>query len=79
MFLRETLRLKKNVGMGDLRDFLGAWPSQEISDQIQSLVLQHNLDYRVELLPDRDTGQLGRAYRFNLSLPDKNENDVLSL
>lgn len=78
-FLRETLRLKKIVGMRELRDFLGEWPSQEISDQIQSLVLQHNLDYRVELPPNRETGQLGCAYTFTLSLPDKNESDVRSL
>ncbi len=78
-FLRETLRRKRKVGMSDLRDFLGEWPSQEISDQIQSLVLQHDLDYRVELLTNRETGQLGCAYTFTLSLPDKNENDAQSL
>lgn len=70
-FLRDKLRIKKNVEMRELRDFLGEWPSQEISDQIQSLVLRHNLDYRVELLPNRKTGQLGCAYTFTLSLPDK--------
>jgi hypothetical protein len=78
-FLRKTLQQKGNVGMRELRDFLGEWPSQEISNQIQSLVLKHNLDYRVELLPNRDTGQLGCAYTFTLSLPNKNENDVRSL
>lgn len=70
-FLRATLLRKGEVDMRDLRVFLGEWPSQEISDQIQCLVLQHNLDYRVQLVRNRTTGKLNHGYKFTLSLPRK--------
>lgn len=67
--LRECLRSSGKVTMDDLRMHLGQWPTKEISDQIQSLVLRHNLDYRVRLTPDPISGKLGRRYSFVLQLP----------
>lgn len=67
-FLRETLRARGMVTMPDLRAHLGRWPSQYVSDQIQSLVLKHDLDYRVVLLPNRKTGKISGNYTFTLKL-----------
>lgn len=66
-FLRDTLRAKKKVTMRDLYGHFGHWPSDDVIDQIQRLVLEFGLDYRVRLLPNRKTGQLGMAYTFTLT------------
>jgi hypothetical protein len=66
-FLRETLRTKKKVTMRDLYAHFGHWPSDDIIDQVQCLVLEFGLDYRVRLLPNKKTGELGMAYTFTLT------------
>jgi hypothetical protein len=78
-FLRATLRENKKVTMRDLQKYLSGWPSQEISDQIQSLVFRYNLDYRVRPQVDSQTGRVGKLYDFVLTTSKRGEVSINTL
>ena len=65
--VRDKLRTKKTFRYKDLRAFLGHWPNDEDLDQIQSLALAYDLDYRANLYPAEEA-KTGFRLDFSLQL-----------
>ena len=66
-FLRGQLRKAGVVRLRDLYRYFVDQPRFELIDQIQCLVLKHNLDYRTWLTPS-PTNRMGYKFDFELRL-----------
>ncbi|MEJ6405099.1 TnsA endonuclease N-terminal domain-containing protein [Yoonia sp. 2307UL14-13] len=65
--IRDKLREKGTFRFKDLKAHLGPWPNDADVDEVQSLALAHDLDYRAQLWPS-ETSKFGTRLDFALRL-----------
>lgn len=66
-FVHRRLNRSGQLRLRDLRDHLGAWPGDEMLDQIQSMVLAEGLDYRTRIFPVVSS-RTGYGFNFTLRI-----------